>query len=74
MSFERVMYYFREISKIPRGTYNEKGISDYIVKTVKDFGLECYSDEIFNVIAIKEASEGYEDKDPIILQGHIDMV
>ena len=26
------------------------------------------------VIIIKEASEGYEDAEPIILQGHMDMV
>ncbi len=31
-------------------------------------------DELHNVIIIKEASEGYEDVEPIILQGHMDMV
>ena len=37
-------------------------------------GLEHYQDELHNVIIIKEASEGYEDVEPIILQGHMDMV
>ena len=27
---EKVEYYFREISKIPRGSYNEKAICDYV--------------------------------------------
>ncbi len=31
-------------------------------------------DELGNVIVIKEATPGYEDVEPIILQGHLDMV
>ena len=30
--------------------------------------------ELYNVIIIKEATEGYEDAEPYILQGHMDMV
>ena len=74
MSFDRVEHYFREISKIPRGTGNEKGISDYIVKFAEDHGFEYYQDDIYNVIVIKEAAPGCEDREPLILQGHIDMV
>ena len=29
---ERVFYYFEEISKIPRESYHEKEISDYLVQ------------------------------------------
>lgn len=31
-------------------------------------------DSLNNVIIIKEASKGYEDAAPIILEGHMDMV
>ncbi len=40
----------------------------------KEHGLECYQDEANNVVIIQEASDGYESADPIIMQGHMDMV
>ena len=71
---ERVFYYFEEISKIPRDSYKEKEISDYLVKFGKEHNLECYQDEVYNVVLRKKASEGYENAPGIILQGHMDMV
>src|SRR5699024_7538599 len=35
---------------------------------------EYIQDEYENVVIIKEASKGYEEAPPIILQGHMDMV
>lgn len=69
-----VFKYFEEISQIPRGSYNEKGISDYLVRFAKERGLEVYQDEFCNVVIIKEASKGQQEREPIILQGHMDMV
>lgn len=71
---KEVFYYFNEISKIPRPSYKEKAISDYLVAFAKEHHLEYYQDDIYNVIMIKEATPGYENKEPIILQGHMDMV
>ena len=71
---KRVFYYFEEISKIPRPSYHEKAISDYLVSFAKEHGLEYYQDELFNVIIIKPATAGYEDKPAIVIQGHMDMV
>lgn len=71
---ERVFYYFEEIAKIPHGSGNTKKISDYLVSFAKEHDLEYYQDEINNVIIIKEATEGYEASDPVIIQGHMDMV
>ena len=71
---ERVFYYFEEIAKIPHGSGNTKQISDYLVSFAKDHDLEYYQDEINNVIIIKEATEGYENSAPVIIQGHMDMV
>ena len=36
---EKVFYYFEEISKIPRGSGNEKEISDYMVQFAKSLNL-----------------------------------
>lgn len=71
---ERVFYYFEEIAKIPHGSGNTKQISDYLVAFAKEHGLEHYQDNINNVIIIKEATQGYEQADAIIIQGHMDMV
>lgn len=71
---ERVFYYFEEIAKIPHGSGNTKQISDYLVGFAKEHNLEYYQDDINNVIMIKEATEGYEASEPVIIQGHMDMV
>lgn len=71
---ERVFYYFEEISKIPHGSTNTKAISDYCVEYAKEHGFEYYQDDSNNVIIIKEAAKGQEDREPIIIQGHLDMV
>ena len=71
---EKVFYFFEELTKIPRGSYNEKAVSDYIAGYGRSRGLEVYQDELYNVIIIREASSGREDEPALILQGHIDMV
>ena len=71
---KEVFRFFEELSEIPRPSYKEKAVSDYLVAFAKERGLEYYQDELWNVIIIKEASEGYEDQEPVILQGHMDMV
>ncbi|MCI8327237.1 MAG: aminoacyl-histidine dipeptidase, partial [Lachnospiraceae bacterium] len=71
---ERVFYFFEEIAGIPHGSYHTKQISDYCMQFAKKRGLEAYQDEYNNVIIIKEATKGYEQAEPIILQGHLDMV
>ena len=35
MILDKIFQYFEEISKIPRGSGNEKGISDYLVDFAK---------------------------------------
>lgn len=69
-----VFKYFEELCQIPHGSGNCKQISDYLVQFAKDHNLQWQQDEMLNVIMIKEASEGYENVAPVILQGHMDMV
>ncbi len=71
---QNVFHYLEEISKIPRPSYKEKKISDYLAAFAKERDLEYYQDDLCNIIMIKEASEGYENAEPLILQGHMDMV
>ena len=71
---ELVYKYFKEISQIPRETYHTEEISNYLVSCGQRLNLEVIQDELGNVIIKKEASEGYFDHEPIIIQGHMDMV
>lgn len=69
-----VFSYFEEICSIPHGSRNTKAISDYLVSFAKARGLRYVQDEVNNVIIFQDGTCGYEDHDPVILQGHMDMV
>lgn len=74
LSKNPVLNYFKEISNIPRGSGNEKEISDYFVSFAKKRNLEVIQDKTLNVIIKKPATLGFEDAPTVILQGHVDMV
>lgn len=71
---EKVFYYFEEISQIPRGSGNEKQISDYLFKLAKSKNWEVTQDDYLNIIIKKPATKGYENSPVVMLQGHMDMV
>lgn len=71
---QKVFHFFEEICNIPHGSRNTKQISDYLVQFAKNRNLTCYQDELNNVIIKKDATAGYEASEPIIIQGHMDMV
>ncbi|MGI6007130.1 MAG: aminoacyl-histidine dipeptidase [Ruminococcus sp.] len=71
---ERVFYYFEEISKIPRSSWNTGRIAGYLETFAITHNLAYHRDVYDNVIIYKRASEGYEDAAAVILQGHTDMV
>ena len=71
---KKVFHFFEEVSEVPRGTFNIKGISDYCTKFAKDRNLEVVQDEVGNVVIKKPGTTGYENSAPVILQGHMDMV
>ncbi len=71
---KRVFFYFEEICGIPHGSGNTKAISDYCVSFAKAHNLKWVQDESNNIIIFKDGSKGYENSEPIIIQGHLDMV
>lgn len=71
---KEVFRFFEEICAIPHGTYDTKRISDYCVKFAEERKLEVLQDEVNNVIIRKPGTAGYEESEPVILQGHLDMV
>lgn len=66
--------YFEEITQIPRGSFHELNIANYIETFAKEHHLRVKRDALHNVIIWKAASLGYEDHAPLILQAHTDMV
>ena len=72
--YQKLLYWFKEISKIPRNSKEEEKIAEWICNFAKERNLEYYKDELHNVLIKKNASKGYEQKKPIILQAHTDMV
>lgn len=74
ITVKKVFEHFEEISKIPRGSGNEREISDYLLNFGKKLGLESIQDDALNIIIKKPASKGYENAPTVIIQGHMDMV
>lgn len=71
---DRVFAYFEKLCSIPHGSYNTDAICNYLVSFACDHGLRYIRDAANNLIIFKDASAGYEDHAPVILQGHMDMV
>ena len=69
-----VFRFFEELCAIPHGSGNTKAASDWLMDFARERGLESYQDRLNNVIIIQEATPGYENAEPVILQGHMDMV
>lgn len=74
IKYKRVFEIFSQIASIPHGSGNMEKISDYCVDFAIKNGLKYKTDTAHNVIIYKEATVGYENCEPVILQGHLDMV
>ena len=70
----RVFHFFEQMSAIPRGSGNTKAVSDWLAEFARERGLRYQQDALNNIIIFKDASAGYEGAEPVILQGHMDMV
>ena len=69
-----VLSYFADLCAIPHGSGNTKAISDYCVRFAESHGFEVHQDALNNVIIVCPATPGCEAAEPVILQGHLDMV
>ncbi len=71
---ELVFHYFSEICKIPRPSKKEGKIIAYIIDFAQKHNLEYRKDDAGNILVRKPASAGYENKQAVVLQSHLDMV
>ena len=70
----RVFEIFSELCSIPHGSENMDAIASFVLDFSKKRGLKALRDNANNVVIFKPATNGYENAEPIILQGHLDMV
>ena len=71
---EGVFYWFEKLCAIPHGSGNTKPISDFLANFAKEYGYAYEQDSLNNIIIYAPATAGYENREPVILQGHMDMV
>lgn len=71
---KKVFGFFEEISAIPHGSGNVGKIADYCMNFAESRGLKAVREACDNVIIYKDGTSGYENSEPLILQGHLDMV
>lgn len=64
---------FRQLTLIPRPSGHEQAALDYVAELGKSLGHEVIRNG-GNVIIRAKATPGFEDRVPVILQGHVDMV
>lgn len=69
-----VLDYFKTVCSIPHPSAHEELLGNYIEEFAQTYHLDYQRNEVGDIIIYKEASPGYEDHAPILLQGHIDMV
>ncbi len=72
--YKNLFRHFAQVAAVPRVSGNTAPIADHLVRFAEERGLTAERDSADNVIIKKPASAGYEEHEPIILQGHTDMV
>ena len=71
---EKVLNFFEDICRIPHGSYHTQMISDWLRDFAVKRNLRHIQDEAGNVIMFKDGTKGHENAEPLMLQGHMDMV
>ncbi|UJF24953.1 aminoacyl-histidine dipeptidase [Suttonella sp. R2A3] len=66
--------YFHALTQIPRPSYHEEAVRQYVLDEAARLGLFAEIDEVGNVLVRKPATAGKEYSPGVILQSHLDMV
>lgn len=65
---------FATICSIPHPSYHEEALATHIMRWAHEKGLYAERDAVGNVLLRKQATPGYEKRQPVALQAHLDMV
>ncbi len=67
-------HHFADLNAIPRASKKEERVIQFAIDFGNGLGLETIKDHVGNVIIRKPATSGMEDRKPIVMQSHLDMV
>ena len=65
---------FAKICSIPHPSYHEEQLAEHIMGWAKEKGLHAERDQVGNILIRKPATPGMENRKPVVLQAHLDMV
>jgi len=65
---------FAKICSIPHPSYHEEALASHIMSWAKEQGFWYERDEVGNILIRKPATPGMENRKPVALQAHLDMV
>jgi dipeptidase D len=71
---QAIWQFFDQICSIPHPSKHEEALAQFIIEWAKSQSLEVKRDDTGNVFIKKPAYPGMENKKPVVLQAHIDMV
>ncbi len=69
-----VWNHFADLNAVPRPSKKEERVIQFIVDFGNRLNLETLVDNVGNVIIKKPATSGMENRKPIVMQSHLDMV
>jgi dipeptidase D len=71
---QKVWKNFEDLNTVPRPSKKEEKVIRFMESFLQSLGLEYEVDQVGNVIARKPATKGMENRRPVVLQAHLDMV
>lgn len=69
-----VWQYFYALTQIPRPSYEEEAVQQFVLDEAARLGLWAERDTVGNVLVRKPATPGMEQAPGVVLQNHLDMV
>ena len=66
--------HFADLNAVPRPSKKEERVIEFAKQFGESLGLETMVDSVGNVIIRKPATPGMENRTPIVMQSHLDMV
>ena len=71
---QALLDHFAQITRIPRRSTQEGRIREHIRQQAETLGLAWKTDDAGNLLVVKPASKGFENRPTVALQAHMDMV
>ena len=65
---------FYALTQVPRPSSHREQVQQFLLDFAKKAGVEAFQDPAGNIVMRKPATPGMENRKPVILQAHMDMV